>query len=213
MDWYTNLFNGKQVWFDGDGWHLFYKHNEGGYYSSGTASVTANSSATNQQQAEDYASTQRFIQILNEAGIQTERTNSRSGAIASWITLGALPEIKGLSSLLKIFKGTSKNVAKRVDELLAAAKTPDKSGLTAVGRQLQKHGSRHGSAYPKAVGPPEVINAQGEAVLRDILTNPSITTNVRHHARFGEVIEFRIPGGTGARFSSDGKKFLGFLEP
>jgi RHS repeat-associated protein len=213
MDWYTNWFTGKQVWYDGSDKHLFYSHNEGGYYSSPIATVTDYSNASIHQQAEDFASTQRFLQTLNEAGIQTERTNSRTVALASWISLGALPEFKGISSLLKIFKGTSKNTIKGVEELITVANTQEKSGLTTVGRALQKHGSRAGSSFPKVVGSPEAINAQGETVLKEILTNPSVTTDVRHHARFGEVLEYRIPGGQGARFSSDGKKFFGFLEP
>lgn len=88
----------------------------------------------------------------------------------------------------------------------------DKRGFTAVGRALQKHGSRTGSIYLKATGNAAAINSQGEAVLKRILTNPNATSVTRHHARFGNVLEYRIPGGQGARFSGDGKKFIGFLE-
>ena len=121
MDWYTNWFTEKQVWIDGSDKHLFYSHNEGGYYSSPSATVTGYSSASIHQQAEDFASTQRFLQTLNEAGIQTERTNSRTVALASWISLGALPEFKGLSSLVKSakslfnpIKGVLKNLNKAI---------------------------------------------------------------------------------------------------
>jgi hypothetical protein len=69
------------------------------------------------------------------------------------------------------------------------------------------------SSFPKVVGSRKAINAQGETVLKEILTNPSVTTDVRHHTRFGEVLAYRIPGYQGAIFSSDGKKFFGFLEP
>jgi hypothetical protein len=119
MDWYTNWFTGNQVWYDGSDKHLFYSHNEGGYYSSPVASVTSYSNASRQQQAADFASTQRYLQTLNEAGIQTERTNSRTEALASWISLGALPEFKGLfkglSGLAKLVK--SKQIARSLDDL------------------------------------------------------------------------------------------------
>ena len=64
---------------------------------------------------------------------------------------------------------------------------------------------------PKATENATAINAQGEAVLKGILTNPNVVKTVRHHARFGEVLEYRIPGGQGARFTSDGKTFIGFF--
>lgn len=84
--------------------------------------------------------------------------------------------------------------------------------MTAAGRALQKHGNRVGSIYPKATGNAAAINAQGETVLKGILTNPNAINTVRYHARFGDVLEYRIPGGQGARFSGDGKTFIGFLE-
>lgn len=93
-----------------------------------------------------------------------------------------------------------------------AANALDKGEFTSVGRALQKHGSREGSIFPKATGNAAAINAQGQSVLSNILTNPNVQSTVRHHARFGNVLEFRIPGGQGARFSADGKKFIGFLE-
>ena len=65
-------------------------------------------------------------------------------------------------------------------------------------------------AIPAKVYLPSSINAQDEAVLKGILTNPNVIKTIRHHARFGEVLEYRIPGGQGARFTSNGKTFKGF---
>lgn len=53
---------------------------------------------------------------------------------------------------------------------------------------------------------------QGEAVLKSIIKHPNATTVTRHHARFGKVMEIKIPNGQGARFSADGKTFYGFIE-
>lgn len=109
--------------------------------------------------------------------------------------------------------GLSGNAAKGGGRLLKAGNALDKGGFTVVGRALQKHGSRTGSIFPKATGNAAAINAQGEAVLNGILTNPNATTVIRHHARFGNIMDIQVPGGQGARFSSDGKKFIHFLEP
>jgi hypothetical protein len=47
-----------------------------------------------------------------------------------------------------------------LDDLSRAAGALDRGGLSAAGRQLQKHGSRTGSAFPGARGNPAAINRQ-----------------------------------------------------
>ncbi|OWW23528.1 hypothetical protein B4Q04_20235 [Zobellia sp. OII3] len=96
--------------------------------------------------------------------------------------------------------------------LLKVATILDKGGLTKIGRALQKHASRPGSKFPSVTGNVSNINAQGEKVLNSILTNPSSTTTVRHHGRFGEILEIKAPNGQGARFSKDGNTFIGLIE-
>jgi RHS repeat-associated protein len=97
--------------------------------------------------------------------------------------------------------------------LTQAGKAADKGGLTVAGRALQKHGSREGSTFPKATGNQSDINNQAEIVLSNIINHPDATFTVRHHARFGEILDIKIPGGQGARFTGDGKTFIGFIEP
>lgn len=46
-------------------------------------------------------------------------------------------------------------------------------GLTRAGRALNKHGGRHGSFFPKAIGNPAAKNMQGQYHLDDILTSPN----------------------------------------
>lgn len=46
----------------------------------------------------------------------------------------------------------------------------------------------------------------------EILTNPESTFTVRDHKVFGEIIDVRLPDGTGARWTADGETFIGFLE-
>ncbi len=118
-----------------------------------------------------------------------------------------LTPITGVGS--DVGRGGSANL---VRSLLKAATTPSKGGLTAVGGALQKHGSRLGSLFPKATGNTASINAQGETILKNIITNPNASTVTRHHGRFGDIMEIKIPNGQGARFSKDGKTFFGFIE-
>ena len=96
--------------------------------------------------------------------------------------------------------------------LMRAANSQSKSGLTEVGRSLQKHGDRAGSLYPNARGNPSTVNVQANKILTDIISNPSKTVTFRHHARFGNIMEIKTPSGQGARFSADGNRFLGFVE-
>gem|GEM_PF-1644595 len=132
---------------------------------------------------------------------------------------GKVNQIRNFIKFAKEFKGIFNSLKKgataseEINGLLKAGNALDKGGFTTVGRSLQKHGSRVGSIYPKATGNPANINAQGEAVLKGILTNPNVTRTFRHHARFGNIMDIRIPGGQGVRFSADGKTFIHFIEP
>ena len=56
------------------------------------------------------------------------------------------------------------------------------------------------------------MNAQGESVLRNILSHPEATNATRHHARFGNIMEIKTPNGQEARFSEDGTVFHGLIE-
>lgn len=105
-----------------------------------------------------------------------------------------------------------KNPSFSADDLSKAAGAADRGGLSAAGRQLDKHGGRSGSAFPKATGNVSAKNTAAQNVVDDILTTPGATTQTRHHARFGEVIEVRAPDGRGVRYDSNGK-LIGLLEP
>jgi hypothetical protein len=53
---------------------------------------------------------------------------------------------------------------------------------------------------------------QGLRYLTDILDNPNSTRVIRSTKAYGEVLDIRLPDGTGVRFSYDGNTFIGFLE-
>ena len=98
-------------------------------------------------------------------------------------------------------------------KLLNSGNQSDKGGeLTKTGRALEKHGSRIGSIYPQATGNVANKNALGNKTLESILNNPNATSVIRYHAMYGNILEIKIPGGMGARFSADGSTFIGFLE-
>jgi hypothetical protein len=54
---------------------------------------------------------------------------------------------------------------------------------------------------------------QGQRVLDEILNHPDRRVIIAPHLNFGEVIEVWHPEGHGAKFTKDGKKMIGFLEP
>lgn len=95
-----------------------------------------------------------------------------------------------------------------VNERLAAGAREDVNGMTVAGRALEKHGSRPGSAFPRAVGNVASKNIQGQEVLEDILlsNNQRITPN-----RFGGQDVFDTHTGRGVRFDGNGN-MMGFLE-
>ena len=99
-----------------------------------------------------------------------------------------------------------------VDDLARAASALDRSGLTAAGRALAKHGGRPGSAFPKPTGDAAEINRTAQKIVDGILRNRNSTAAVRQTGRFGQVTDVIGPDGRGLRFDSSGN-FLGFLEP
>ena len=90
----------------------------------------------------------------------------------------------------------------------------DRGGLTKAGRAMQKHSERINPTFPKPTGSAHEINMQGQRVLDKILNHPDKQIILDESARSKElVIDIFIPNGHGARFSRDGKKMIGFLEP
>ena len=70
----------------------------------------------------------------------------------------------------------------------------DKSGqLSLACRALQKHGSREGSAFPSVKGSPSEINAQGQKIADEILSNPATTVTYKDTGRFGKDMDVIAP--------------------
>ena len=100
-------------------------------------------------------------------------------------------------------------------ELLAAADAPCAPGvkLSVAGRAWAKHAPRSDSGFwgtPR--GGDAEKNAEARRLVEGILGGAT-WWNVFGHYLHGTVYEARLPGGHGARWSGDGRTFVGFLEP
>jgi hypothetical protein len=96
-----------------------------------------------------------------------------------------------------------------------SATTPGKGGTSPVGRAFQKHAgnpSRAGTFTGEVSGNVAKNTQQGAQYLNDILGNSNSTFTVRNTKAYGDVLDVRLPDGTGARWSADGNTFIGFLE-
>ncbi len=108
----------------------------------------------------------------------------------------------------------NKIVGKSLPDLSKASSVPDRGGLTVAGRSLTKHGAgaRPGnSLFPKSTGNQAQINAQAQAIVNDILSNPATTYVKGFRGRFGDTIEALAPDGRGIVCDINGK-FLFFKE-
>src|SRR5690554_2958088 len=156
----------------------------------------------------EVAETYQRIQGYRDMGIwdDNKEYDNWAHAVGSQLTL-VMPSAR-FSALFGIF---SKSVPTQ-KQLLNAANVIDKGGYSAVGRSLAKHGGREGSAFPKAIGNRASVNSQAENVLLNIINSPGVKVNITNHFKHGKIIEYMATNGQGARFSADGKKFIGFLE-
>jgi RHS repeat-associated protein len=101
------------------------------------------------------------------------------------------------------------------DNLMNSAIMPGQGGVSPVGRAFQKHAgnsNRAGTFAGDVSGNALKNTEQGARYLDGILNSPSSSFTVRNTKAYGQVLDVRLPDGTGARWSADGKTFIGFLE-
>jgi len=102
------------------------------------------------------------------------------------------------------------------DDLLRVATTPGRGGVTPVGRAYQKHHSSNPNRAGSFEGPVSGNAAQntqhGTRYLNEILGNQNATFTTRNTNSHGRVLDVRLPDGTGAQWSADGRQFIMFLE-
>jgi RHS repeat-associated protein len=126
-------------------------------------------------------------------------------------------------------RGLLRLVAREGDDVARAARAPRSSfealsrsaadelndeGLTVAGRALQKHGGRPGGSLPSPTGNPRAVSQQAQQIVESVLQHPSRTRTMFFNKRLGEdVVDIRIPGRVGVRFTREEGRFVGFLEP
>ncbi len=99
------------------------------------------------------------------------------------------------------------------EQLLNSAKVCIKGNNTAAGRAFQKHVAREHSGFLGEITGNALKNTeQGMKYINKIIKSLDVKFIVRNKEPFGEILDVRLPDGMGARWSADGKTFIGFLE-
>jgi hypothetical protein len=125
--------------------------------------------------------------------------------------------MKHFDEAVAIAKGTEKvgNAWGSAGDLIDSATIIGSGGVTPVGRAFQKHAGnaqRAGAFIGEATGNATRNTEQGRIYLDKILNNQNSTYTVRNTIAYGDILDVRLPDGTGARWTADGKTFIGFLE-
>jgi hypothetical protein len=97
-------------------------------------------------------------------------------------------------------------------EQLASANRIFRNGpLTNVGRALTKHPNVIGESgnVLKSLGGAKDVNGAAAQALENIMQDGAMTTKMTR--AFGQVIDYTLPSGIGARFSAETNEFIGFL--
>jgi hypothetical protein len=102
---------------------------------------------------------------------------------------------------------------KLIEELINAAKAKVSGNNTAIGRAFQKHAAREGTAFIGEITGNSARNTeQGMSYLEMILNDPDAIYTIRDTKAYGNILDVRMLDGLGARWSADGKTFIGLLE-
>ena len=168
------------------------------------------------------------VQVAREAGMTLQEYLSSKGATNTFTDVeAAVADVYGLGMKKMDGEGdagyngaqgggTNKiNTWGSKEDLVIAATIQGKGGVTPVGRAFQKHAgnpSRAGTFVGEISGNAVKNTEQGVKYILQILNNPQSFYTIRTTKTFGEVLDVRLPDGTGARWSADGKTFIMFLE-
>jgi hypothetical protein len=95
----------------------------------------------------------------------------------------------------------------------AAITFEQKKKTLAIGRGLQKHACREWDfAYKCEITGNNMKNTEhGLALLEELFERPDTVFYIRNHSVHGKVLDIRLDGGGGARWTVDGKEFIGLL--
>ncbi len=102
---------------------------------------------------------------------------------------------------------------KYFERLIKSANEIIKNNNTAAGRAFQKHAIRKGSVFKGEItGNAQKNSEQAMNYIKKILNSSESTFNIRDTRVYGRILDIRLPNGMGARWTANGKIFIGFLE-
>jgi hypothetical protein len=120
---------------------------------------------------------------------------------------------KMLDDFEKALSSGTGNTSRNTENLIDSAKVTVKGNNTAVGRAFQKHSVREITSFTGDITGNAAKNTeQGINYINKILSDPNTTFTIRHTMAYGDVLDARLPNGMRARWTVDGKKFIGLLE-
>ena len=152
-----------------------------------------------------------FGKLIVEEGVETSATIA-ANAFKNDLSLFAKSN-KNTLFIESNLRSVAGNIHKDFTQLIQSAKTTINGSNTAAGRAFQKHAIRQGSAFVGEITGNAVKNTdQAMNYINQIIKSSESTFVVRNTKSYGEVLDIRLPDGMGARWTSDGKKFIGFLE-
>ena len=120
---------------------------------------------------------------------------------------------KNLPYITPKLESIANNIHKNFEHLIKSANAIIKGNNTAAGRAFQKHATRDGSAFiGEITGNATKNTEQAINYINKIIKSPESTFIIRNTKSYGDVLDIRLPDGMGARWTSDGITFIGFLE-
>ncbi|HLC07135.1 MAG TPA: hypothetical protein VJJ26_03025, partial [Candidatus Babeliales bacterium] len=168
--------------------------------------------------------------VENEALFAGEYTVEVAGFGKLIVEEGAEVSIKAADSIknnLTFFTSDNKNIFKisyevaniahdinnGFEQLIKSATMCLKGNNTSAGRAFQKHAARQGSAFVGEITGNAAKNTeQAMNYINMIIKSHDSTFVIRSTNSYGDILDIRLPDGMGARWTSDGSKFIGFLE-
>lgn len=134
--------------------------------------------------------------------------------VSAYFTAGLGAFRQGLSNAAARVSEEIADTGLRGNPLFKDATSPYKtSSLSKAGRALTKHpelANETSASLRLTLRTDAAINQEAAAQLKNIMRNGDVT--VRNLPRYGEVTQYQIPGGFGARWKVTGE-FIGFINP
>ncbi|MCY3414119.1 MAG: EamA family transporter [Candidatus Heimdallarchaeota archaeon] len=98
------------------------------------------------------------------------------------------------------------------EQLIISANQEHKERLSVAAKAWSKHAERDVNFWGKVEGKTPEKNQKSESIIQSLIENHT-WWNIYGHFKHEFIFELRVASGHGARWTADGKKFIGFVEP